>query len=42
MAQIGASRVKTRTYGLQENENDNEEHEHAWHMNFMMMIYDVF
>ena len=42
MAQVGASRVKTKTYGLQGNGNENDEHQHAWHMNFMMMIYDAF
>ena len=28
MAQVGASRVKIGTYGLQGNENDNDEYEH--------------
>ena len=42
MAQVGASRVKTGTYGLQGNENDNDEHEHAQHMNFMILLVDIY
>ena len=38
MAQVGASRGKTETYGLQGNENDNDKHKHAQHVNCMMMI----
>jgi hypothetical protein len=38
MVQVGASKVKTMTYGLQGNGSDNDEQEHAMYMNCMIMM----